>query len=47
MINGQTAIDLSHLVCAITLCVPARKYGSEAFTWLRENVTNFLQLNRY
>jgi hypothetical protein len=47
MINGQTGIDLSYLVCAITLCVPARKYSSEAFTWLRDNVTNSLQLNCY
>jgi chaperone BCS1 len=47
MINGQAGLNPSYLVWAIALCVPVRKYGSETFTWLSDNVTNSLQLDRY
>jgi hypothetical protein len=43
-INGQTGVDLTYLVWAIALCVPACKYGTEAFIWLNDDVTNLLQL---
>jgi chaperone BCS1 len=46
-INGHMGIDLTYLVWAIALCVPAKKYGSEAFDWLSENVTNSLLLDRH
>lgn len=40
----QLGVDLVHLVWAIAICVPVRKYSRATIKWVSENATNSLEL---
>ncbi|KAH6865270.1 hypothetical protein BKA58DRAFT_295595, partial [Alternaria rosae] len=44
-IDSNIGIDLSYLVWAIALCIPARTYGKATYDWLSSNLTNSLELD--
>ncbi|KAI4931148.1 hypothetical protein J4E85_003737 [Alternaria conjuncta] len=44
-IDCNIGIDLTYLVWAIALCIPARTYGKATYDWLSSNLTNSLELD--
>jgi len=44
-IDCNIGIDLTYMVWAIALCIPARTYGKATYDWLSPNLTNSLELD--